>query len=596
MGIAEDIAIIVVFALICGIVAQRLRLPIILGYIFAGVLLSPHTIGPTVVNTQDVELLADIGIALLLFTVGIEFPIERLASVKKIALLGTPLQMALCIGFGLAICCGYGLPFNSGLWFGCAVSVSSTMVVLRILSDRGLTGTLSSRVMTAILIMQDLLVIPMVILLPKLSELSSQFSSMVTSLSISLLGAAAIVAVGARFMPALVSRMAAIKSRELFMVTTLALGLGLGYLTNKLGLSFAFGAFLAGIILSRSDYNHQVLSEVIPMRDLFSLIFFVSVGLLIEPAFVSNHWYHLLVLLVVVGIGKALIMGLTTRMFGYVNIMPLAVGVYMFPIGEFAFVLARLGKSSGEIPHDLYLIIVSLAAISMAMTPMVSGIVSPIYALWRKHFPSKALPAIINDNYALNGHIVVIGYGRVGRSICRIVRGRSHNLIVIESQHERFQQAKNDGFNAIGGDASSETILEAACVGTAQMVILTIPDQIVANLTLQKIHSHYPKVEVIARACDNNHLNDMLALGAHVVVVPEYEATLFMLRSAMMSTGYEDEAIDTLVNYVRRNRYNPTMGANEEIHVEEDNKIFIVDTNSKTRRLVASPPRKKDAV
>lgn len=578
MGIAEDIVIIAVFALAFGIIAQKLHLPIMMGYIIAGVLVGPHTsFGPHITHIKDVETLADIGIALLLFTVGLEFPIEKLSSVKKIAIIGTPLQMLLCIAFGTLVGHCFNWSLLSSVWFGCLISVSSTMVVLRVLNDRGLTGTLSSQVMTAILIMQDLMVIPIMIIMPQVHQLQGQLGAMALSLSISLIGVAFLVLIGLRWLPHMITSVAASRSQELFMVTVLAIGLGMGYITYLTGLSFAFGAFLAGIILSRSDYSHEVLSVITPLRDLFSLLFFASVGLMIEPEFISSNWANLLLLLIIVFLGKSLIMGLTTRLFGYVNVMPLAVGMYMFPIGEFAFVLARLGKSSHGLDNNLYMTIVTLAAVSMTLTPLVSEIVSPIYSWWRKYFPgsSQITAPAAAENCEMKKHIVIIGYGRVGRSICNAIKSRNNNIIVIEQFPSRIEQAKEDGFKVIGGNASSDIILQAACINAAKYVMLTIPDRPTSNYILRKIRRNYPQAKICARAASMEHFREMLFYGVSSAVVPEEEASLSMIHEAMLLSDYSKDVADKVIAYLRSQNYEPLIEAHEELIVNDNNDIQI---------------------
>lgn len=576
MGIAEDIVIIAIFALAFGVLAQKLRLPIMLGYIVAGVLVGPHTFGPQINNIKDVETLADIGIALLLFTVGLEFPIEKLTSVKKIALLGTPLQMLLCIGFGTLVGQCFNLSLLSSVWFGCLISVSSTMVVLRVLGDRGLTGTLSSQVMTAILIMQDLLVIPIMIIMPQVHHLQGQLSSMALNLGVSLVWVGFLVLIGIRWLPNIITRVAASRSQELFMVTVLAIGLGMGYVTYLNGLSFAFGAFLAGIILSRSDYSHEVLSVIIPLRDLFSLLFFASVGIMLEPDFITANWTSLLLLLIIVFLGKSLIMGLTTRLFGYINIMPLAVGMYMFPIGEFAFVLARLGKASRGLDNELYMTIVTLAAISMTMTPLVSEIVGPIYGWWRKYFPNSAKTVLpVAESCAMNEHIVIIGYGRVGRSICNAIKGRQQNIVVIEPSPSLIAQAKDDGFKVIGGDASSDIIMQAACINAAKYIMLTVPDRAVSNYIVRKIRRNYPQAKICARASSMDHFRELLFYGVSSAVVPEEEASLSMIHEAMLLANYSKEAADKVTAYLRSQNYEPLIESHEELIVNDKNDIQI---------------------
>ncbi|MCA9781879.1 MAG: cation:proton antiporter, partial [Candidatus Eremiobacteraeota bacterium] len=247
MGIAGDIALIISAALVCALVAQRLGFPLLLGYIFAGLLVGPNTAGPTVSNAHEIELLADIGVALLLFTVGMEFPMEKLRPVRGIALLGAPLQMALVTAYGYGLCKLLGWDTIQAIWFGALISISSTMVVLKVLMSKGLMETLSSRVMVAILVIQDLAVIPLMILLPALENLQEGMGDLFWALLRAGAFLLFMVLFGSRLLPWLVHRAAGWKSRELFIVVVLGVGLGVGYATHLVGLSFAFGAFLAGL-------------------------------------------------------------------------------------------------------------------------------------------------------------------------------------------------------------------------------------------------------------------------------------------------------------------------------------------------------------
>src|ERR687894_1827079 len=289
MGIAGDIAIILVAAFIGGVVAQRLGLPLILGYILAGVLVGPNTGGPTVAEIEEIELLAEIGIALLLFAIGLHFPLGELWPVRKIALIGTPIQMLLTIALGYGIGRSLlGLEALEAVWFGALISLSSTAIVLKTLTEQQVLGTLSSRVIIGMLIVQDLAVVPLLILLPELGNVAEGLSA----LGIAALEAAVFIGAmaffGTRVFPWLMGRVARLNSRELFLISVVATGLGVGYGTYIFGLSFAFVAFVAGIVLSQSDYSHQALADIGPLRDVFAMLFFVSVGMLIDPAFLLD--------------------------------------------------------------------------------------------------------------------------------------------------------------------------------------------------------------------------------------------------------------------------------------------------------------------
>ena len=278
MGIAGDIALILVAALVGGIIAQRLGLPLILGYIVAGVAVGPNTIGPSVGETHDIELLAEIGVALLLFTIGLEFSLKELASVRKVALIGTPIQLALTMAFGYGLGQLLGFGWQEAVWFGAILSVSSTAVVLKTLSEQGVMGTLSSKVIIGMLIVQDLAIVPMIILLPELGNIGQGLSEVGIAGVESAIFIAAMAIFGVRIFPWLMGRIVSWGSRELFLISVVAIGIGIGYGTYLFGLSFAFGAFVAGMVLSQSEYSHQALADVSPLRDVFTMLFFVSVG------------------------------------------------------------------------------------------------------------------------------------------------------------------------------------------------------------------------------------------------------------------------------------------------------------------------------
>ena len=354
MGIAADLAIVIVAGLVGGLIAQALRQPLILGYILAGVLVGPHSIGRAVTNTHDIELLAEIGVALLLFALGLEFSLKQLQPVRRIALIGTPIQMALTILLGTGLgACSAG-PGSMAIWLGALISLSSTMVILKTLMTQGRMGTLSSRVMIGILIAQDLIVVPLMILLPALSAPEAGLHALAVATGKAILFLALMVLVGTRLLPRLMQVIAVRQSRELFLLAITAIGLGVGYATYLFGLSFAFGAFVAGLVLSESDYAHQALSDIIPLRDVFGMLFFASVGMLIDPRLLLATAGQVLVLLTTLLVGKSLIVGGLAYAFGYRNVVPLAVGLGLWQIGEFAFVLGRVGLTSGALTTEAF--------------------------------------------------------------------------------------------------------------------------------------------------------------------------------------------------------------------------------------------------
>ena len=391
MGIAGDIALILVAALLGGLVAQRLGLPLILGYILAGIVVGPNTGGPTVSSVHDIELLAEIGVALLLFTIGLHFSLDELAPVRRVALVGTAVQMVLTIAFGYGLGRLLGFGWQEAVWFGALLSLSSTAVVLKSLSEQGVMGTLSSRVILGMLIVQDLAVVPLIVVLPELGNIGEGLSDLGVAALRAALFTAVMLAFGRRVLPWLMARVAAWNSRELFLISVVAIGLGVGYATYLFGLSFAFGAFVAGLVLSQSDYSHQALADVEPLRDVFAMLFFVSVGMLLDPAFLLENAGTVALVVGLVFVVKGLVFAGTVRTFGYGNIIPFAVGLGLFQVGEFSFVIARVGLDAGAITQRSYSVMLTTAVVTMALTPFAMRLAPLLYGRWRERYSKEAM-------------------------------------------------------------------------------------------------------------------------------------------------------------------------------------------------------------
>ena len=558
MGIAGDIALILVAALLGGIVARSLGLPLILGYIAAGVLVGPNTFGPSVGNVHQIELLAEIGVALLLFTVGLHFSLRELAPVRRVALLGTPIQMALTIAFGYAL--GrllLDLGWVESVWLGALISLSSTAVVLKTLGEQGVLGTLSARVIIGMLIVQDLAIVPLLTVLPVLENVGEGLPELGLALLKATVFIATMLFLGSRVLPLILARLAAWGSRELFLVSVVAIGLGVGYATYLVGLSFAFGAFIAGMVLSESDYSHQALAEIEPLRDVFAMIFFVSVGLLIEPAFLWKSAGTIAVVVVLVFLVKGLIFGGLARAFGYVNIAPFAVGLGLFQVGEFSFLLAREGISEGAISRDTYSLVLATAAVTMALTPLAARLVPVLYGRYRRRFPREPLRTFNLPESGLRDHAVVAGYGRVGSFVARLLDRLEKPFVVVEANPGRANEAREAGFPTVSGDASAVPILQAAGVGEARLVVVTVPDAITARLAVERANALAPNAEILVRAESVEQLEDLGRLGVYEAVQPELEAGLELARQALACFGVGAEETRDFADGIRRELYAP---------------------------------------
>jgi len=556
MGIATDFAIIVVAALIGGYVAQRLQQPLLVGYMLAGILVGPHTGGVTVAQVRDIELLAEIGVALLLFALGIEFSLKRLQQVRKIALIGTPIQILLTMTVGWAAGRLLGWSSYQSLWFGALISLSSTMVILKTLGHQGTLGSLTSRIMIGMLIVQDLAVVPMIIILPELRDPERGLAV----LGMAGLRAAVFLAFmiygGTRLIPALLQRIARGNSRELFIITLTALGVGIGYVSYLFGLSFAFGAFVAGMVLSESDYSHQALSEIVPLRDVFGMLFFVSVGMLLDLKFLWEHLAGVVTAAALVFPLKVTIFAAVTRMFGYRNGTPLTVGLAMFQVGEFAFVLARVGVSRQAVSPDLFSFILSVALLTMILTPFVMR-ASQLISRWFDRRGRLQPDALQTFDASIKEHIIIAGYGRVGGYTADVLKRLGFPCVIIESDHYAMERARAAALPVVYGDAGSPVVLEAAGVHNARLLLVTAPAAVDVELIVQRARSLNPKLPMVVRAQHFAQMEALRALGVYELVQPESEAGLEIVRQALSHFDIPALQIQLLTDSVRRELYLP---------------------------------------
>ncbi|MDH4321261.1 MAG: cation:proton antiporter [Desulfobulbaceae bacterium] len=557
MGIAADIVILVVVALFGALLAQRFKQPLILGYILAGIVVGPHTGGISINDSHEIELLAEIGVALLLFALGLEFSLAELKPVRKVALIGTPIQILLTMTLGFGIGRYLGLPVQQALWLGALISLSSTMVVLKTMMNQGVLGTLSSRVMIGMLIVQDLAVVPMMIILPQLSDPQGGLPLLGIAVVKSAVFLFLMFYLGTRILPRLLAVVARWNSRELFILTITAIGLGIGYATYLFGLSFAFGAFIAGMVLSESDFGHQALSDIIPLRDIFGLLFFTSVGMLLDLQFMVGHWREIMILGFVVSVGKGTIFAVLARLFGYANIVPLAVGLGLFQVGEFSFVLARMGLETKAFGNDLYSLVLATSVISMAATPFLSALAAPLYKLRKRFFKHEPLQTANLPATDLRDHVVIGGGGRVGQHVAYILRQLGVPFVLVEADHPRMLECKNANLPVIYGDMSQQVVIDAARVGEARLVLLTMPSVVINREIVRKAHQLNGKMHIVARAEGEAQMKILYESGVYMVVLPEMEAGLEVARQALLHLDFSATVIQEYTDAVRRKLYAP---------------------------------------
>ncbi len=553
MGIAADLTIVVVAGVAGAIVARLLRQPLILGYLLAGVVVGPK-LANTVANAGNIELLADIGVTLLLFGLGLELSFKDLAPVRRVALIGTPIQMLLTIGIGVSLGRVLGYAWVPAIWFGALLSLSSTIVVIKTLLAQGRMGTLSSRVMLGMLVVQDVAVIPMMIVLPGLSAAGTGLSAVAISIGKAAVFLALMIVVGGRVFPWLVERVARSGSRELFLLVVTALALGVGFAAHAVGLSAALGAFVAGLLLSESEYSHQALADIIPLRDVFSLVFFASVGMLLDPAQVIAHLPALLAVVAIVFVGKGLLFAGITHAFGYRNVIPIASALTLFQVGEFSFVLARVGLLTDALPVDVYALVLNTAVVTMALTPVVSGLTPTVYRWFASRREPEPLQSI-NLPAGMHDHVIIAGVGRVGTQVAGVLADRQLPFVIVELDSHRLDQARAKGWPIVFGDGAQPTVLDAAHVATARLVLVTVPAFTVARSIVDRVRQMRPDVAIVARADGFDALAALREMGVEEAIQPELEAGLEMTRMALVHLDLPSHEILHVTDRLRRERY-----------------------------------------
>ena len=537
--------------------ARALRLPLMVGYIAAGILIGPYTSGPRVELTHEIELLAEIGVALLLFSLGLELSFRDLQPVRRVALVGGPLQILLTVAVGgFAAATGLGMSSREAIWFGSMISVSSTAIVLKMLAAAGATQSLASRVMVGLLVVQDLAVVPMLVVLPQLDSPGNLALSLARAIGFAAAILAAIVLLGTRLLPGLLRRIADWGSRELFLITVVAIGVGVGYATHMAGLSFALGAFVAGIVLSESEFSHQALSDVVPIRDIFGLLFFVSVGMLLDPSYALAHAGQIAAVVALTFVGKSMIAGGIARAFGYVNMAPWIIGLGLSQIGEFSFVLARAGLTSGNISRPVYNLVLTSTVLTMALSPLVSRIALPLGRAWRRwQKPAPVSMEVERMGAPPAGHAIVAGFGRTGKAAARILQRAGIPLVIVEIDHSIFGSLGKEGLSAIWGDITGEEILKAAGVERARMLLMTLPDQNTVRLAVQRARRLNPHIAVIARSLRAPDVEALRKIGVDTVIQVEFEGGIEMVRQALIQYRRDDIVVSQLIEELRTDFY-----------------------------------------
>jgi CPA2 family monovalent cation:H+ antiporter-2 len=532
-------------ALVLGLVAHRLRLPPIVGYLVAGVMVGPYTPG-FVANAGLAGQLAEVGVVLLLFGVGLEFHVEQLLAVKAVAIPAAVAQMALVTFGGVLAAQALGMSTAAGVVFGIALSVTSTVVLMRSLAERNELQTPSGHLAVGWLVVEDLLTVLVLVLMPAMLRPGGGSIGWGTLIAVAKL--AALVAftflAGGRAIPWLLNRVVATKSRELFTlaVLTVALGVGLGA-AQLFGASMALGAFLAGIVVGRSEFALRAASEALPMRDAFAVLFFVSVGMLFEPSFLLREPLLVGVAVGLVVLVKPLVSAGLLLLLGRRARSALGIGLGRGQVGEFSFILAALGTELGVLPAKAGSAVVAASILSITLNPLLLWLAPRASSFVPERSPDGAKGEAREPDPERH-HVIVVGYGPVGRTVSRLLAESGVEPSVIELNIETVRELRASGMHAVYGDASRAETLEEAGVHEAIGVVLTAAVDGGAHAVIRRAHGLNPKLFVVVRS---NYLSEVPALrdaGADLVFSGEGEVALAMTEFTLMRLGATPEQMD----------------------------------------------------
>lgn len=550
--IIKDIVLILLVSIPVIAIFKRIQLPSIVGFLIAGMILGPYGF-QIITSLDEIEIMAEIGIILLLFSIGLELSLKELLNIKKILIIGGGLQVLLTIIFSTAIIYLIGLSIKESVFLGMLISLSSTAIVLKLLADKGELDSPHGRISLGILIFQDLAIVPLFLFVDLLGTPDKIGVTEVLIRMLTAFGAVAVILIAAKYLaPPLLYRLAKLRMKEIFTVGIILIILGTAYLTFSLGLSFALGAFIAGLIFSESEYSYQIVADILPLRDAFNSIFFVSVGLLLNVAFVLE--YPLYVVLSAIGVLalKALIIISIVMLLKYPVRVAVLAGIGLAQIGEFSFILAEHGMSLNIISSDYSNIFISSTIITMILTPTLIRLAPKLadqsakIELVKKR--RKKLEPLID-------HVVVAGFGLNGKNLAHVLKVTGTKYMVIEINPDTVKEESAKGENIIFGDITKEEILLNAHIKTAKIIVIAISDPASSRRALKLAKELNPNIRAIVRTRFMRETDDLIKIGADIVIPEEFETSIQIFRKVLEQYHIPLNVIMQQVNLLRGESY-----------------------------------------
>ena len=559
----QDIVIIFALSVVSLLICHHLKLPPLIGFLIAGLTIGPYGLG-LIKSLHQVEVLSEIGVVMLLFTIGLEFSLTDLLKSKKALLLGGTLQVVLTIAATTLILTTLGVATNTAIFIGFLVALSSTAIVLKSLQDRAELDSAHGRMLLSILIFQDIIIAPMMIFTPFLTGGGGSVTYAVIALGLKAIAIIAIVVILARFVvPFILNLVVRTRSRELFLLFTVLICIAVAWLTNNLGLSLGLGAFLAGLVISQSEYSYQALEGVLPFKIIFTSFFFVSIGMLLDISLFTTQPLMILGTALGVIIVKFLVAGIVALILGMSSRTAIIVGLGLSQVGEFSFILMREGMSFNLLDQNVYQIFLALSILTMSITPFAIELAPKIadrMSRWpglrqfrAGSYRNLAGPGeIVKD---LNDHLVIIGFGINGRNIARAAKFAEIEYVVIESNPDAVRLYRSQGEPILYGDATSRSVLRHAHISKARIVVVAISDALATRKVTHSAREASPNAHLIVRTRFVSEMQALLELGADDVIPEEFETSVEIFTRVLTKYLVPQDEIEKFTAEIRSHSY-----------------------------------------
>lgn len=559
-----DLLIIFLVSVPVAFLCLRLKLPLLVGLMVTGIVIGPYGLG-LIKELEAIEILAEIGVVLLLFTIGLEFSLRRLREMKRLVLIGGGLQVGLTIAATTVVSILFGRQMNQAVFFGFLVALSSTAIVLKSYVERNEVDAPHGRAGVGILLFQDISIVLMMLFVPILGgKDAASFGAIALSLGTSMLALILIVIGAWFFVPFLLKHVVSLRSPEVFLLTVVLLSLGTAWITSQFGLSLALGAFIAGMVLADSDYSHQITAEILPFRDVFNSIFFVSIGLLLSLGALVENITSVLLWVVLLFFGKALIIWMVVKFLGYPLRISAMTAIGLAQIGEFSFVLAKVGRTVDLLPDKDYQTFLAASIISMIATPFMIA-AAPRFGYFIQSFSRD----VKKDDFAetseedihltssggLNNHVIIVGYGLNGRNLARVLRAVLVPYTILELNAEVVRTAKEKGEKINFGDATRREVLMHAGIENASALVFAISDPQAARRAVKNARQLSETIHIIVRTRYITEINELLELGANEVIPEEFETSIEIFSRVLQRYGVSRFVIEEQTDKIRGQEY-----------------------------------------